>query len=404
MIFLQEQAEILIERIITVLLTSSLSPSTITRLRTEFPEITHDDFREAIDIAGGTLHARQSGKFSDTFSDWLFTKQTFEQSTSDIIAKHHASRFSSAHSVLEICTGSGIDTTAFSAAGKTITTIEANHTIALLAKRNFKHNRVQSATLLEGIAENILIPDFDFKSYDGLWADPSRRQADGKRMSTRGDEYEPDLEWIMSIPIEGVSGIKISPALTMEHLPDGWVREWIGYKSECREQILWRNVDFEDGLVTLVDKQISWQPTAKNSISPLDIIHHLDTAQFLVEPHSCLIRCGYLAEFYHNLGIGLFDHRIGYGIASRMPDVSSFLSVFEVIEYFPFNYKHLQKRISELNWNKETEIKKRGFPELPDEVRKKLRFALSDKKGVIILSQKEKQKLVFLAKRIRYNQ
>lgn len=404
MIFDQDLAENLIARTIDLYHNKHLTVSAIQQLRKEFPEISQDVIGHAIDIAEGTLHARQSGKFSDTFSDWLFTKQTFEQSTSDTIAKHHASRFKSAQTILELCTGSGIDTRAFSAVSKTITTIEANHDIASLALRNFRHNSISSITLLYGKAEDILQSDFDFKSFDGLWADPSRRQTDGKRMSIRGNEYQPDLEWIMNLPITRVSGIKISPALTMENLPDGWVREWIGYKNECREQILWKNVDIQDGLVTLVDKQISWQPSEKKNISPKDITYPLDSAQFLVEPHPCLIRCGYLAEFYHDLRIGLFDYRIGYGITSKQPADSSFLSIFEVIEYFPFNYKHLQKRITELNWNKETEIKKRGFPELPDEVRKKLRFAVSDDNGVIILSQKEKQKLVFLAKRIKHNQ
>ncbi|MBI3259418.1 MAG: class I SAM-dependent methyltransferase [Ignavibacteriae bacterium] len=400
MIFQYEQAETLIEQTITQIGKSPLTPSVIDSLRKLFPDTPYEIIYEAIDIAQGTIHARQSGKFSEKYSDWLFTKQTFEQSTSDIIAANHASKFENCESVLELCTGSGIDTFALASTQKAVTTIESDKDIAALAGRNFHLKENTTITLLEGKAEDIVPQLLTKTKFEGIWADPSRRTSEGKRKSLSAKDYQPDLNWIMNISHNGIMGIKISPALTLEQLPDGWVREWIGYKNECREQILWKNTGICEGTVSLVDKNAIWRPMHKK-VSPFDILISLNDAQFLVEPNSCLIRCGYLAEFYQNSNIGLFDHRIGYGISNKQPPDSPFLSTFEIIECLPFNYKLLQKRITELGWDKETEIKKRGFPELPDEVRRKLRFSAGDGRGVIILSQHEKQKIVFLAKRVK---
>jgi hypothetical protein len=401
MLFNYSFAEVLLERILELLSKTTLSPSMIERLRKEFPICSENILRQAIDIATGTIHARQSGKFSEQYSEWLFTRQTFEQSTSDRIAAHHAMRFSSSNSVLEVCTGAGIDTAALSSQCNAITSIEANSEIASIARRNFLHLGIKNITILEGKAEDVAPLILDSTTFDGLWADPSRRKSDGTRKSMSAHEYEPDLEWIMNLPIQGTKGIKVSPALSMENLPEGWVREWIGYKHECREQILWKNTAITDGTVSLVDRQVSWSPK-KTGISPFDIVVPLKEVQYIVEPHPCLIRSGYLAEFFQTCTIGLFDHRIGYGISTKLLQSTPFFSSFEIIDYFNFNYKLLQKRITQLNWNKETEIKKRGFPELPDEVRKKLRFAInSNECGVILLSQQDKQKIVFLARRIR---
>ena len=96
----------------------------------------------------------------------------------------------------------------------------------------------------------------------------------------------------------------------------------------------------------------------------------------------------------------VFDRSIAYGVSTQAPEASEFLTAFSVLESFPFNTKHLQQRLNEINWSKETEIKKRGFPELPDEVRKRLKFAQSDERGVIFLTQAQGKKMVILAKRV----
>ena len=127
----------------------------------------------------------------------------------------------------------------------------------------------------------------------------------------------------------------------------------------------------------------------------------LSTANYLVEPHPALIRSGYLGEYYRENSLQVFDRSIAYGVSVQAPEVSEFLTAFSVLESMPFNTKHLQQRLNELNWNKETEIKKRGFPELPDEVRKRLKFAQADERGVIFLTQAQGKKMVILAERVK---
>ncbi|MBK9248922.1 MAG: hypothetical protein IPM69_12610 [Ignavibacteria bacterium] len=266
--------------------------------------------------------------------------------------------------------------------------------IFALASRNFLKANCTSITQKYGRAEDI-IPTLTEK-FDSLWADPSRRETHGKRMSVNADDYQPPLKWVMSQQVKGVQGIKISPAITFDSLPIGWVREWIGFHRECKEQILWKNTDVIDGTVTLVDKGIAWSPKQKREADLLTI----ESAKYLVEPHPALIRSGYLGEFYREHSLQVLDRSIAYGVSVHEPKTSEFLTTFSAIESFPFNTKSLQHRLNDLKWNKETEIKKRGFPELPDEVRKRLKFAQSDERGVIFLTQAQGKKMVILAKRL----
>ena len=393
MLFDLPNAEEIIQKACAFAAQSGITTGAIAKLRHEYPGIAPEILSYAFELADGTLHAQKSGKFSQKYAHWLFTRQTYEQSTSSLIAAHHARRFHSAKNILEICTGAGIDTAELSRTAN-VTTIEMDANIHALASRNFLVGKCSSITQKLGRAEEILT--LLTEHYDALWADPSRRETHGKRMSVSADDYQPPLKWVMNLQVTGVQGIKISPAITFERLPPGWVREWIGSKHECKEQILWKNTDVTDGTVTLVESGISWVPTQKREAEILE----LQNAKYLVEPHPALIRSGYLGEFYREKSLQVFDRSIAYGVSTQAPEVSEFLTAFSVIESFPFNTKHLQQRLNELNWNKETEIKKRGFPELPDEVRKRLKFALSDERGVIFLTQAQGKKMVILAKRV----
>lgn len=338
----------------------------------------------------------------------FFTRQSLEQSTAPTVAKHHAERFHGCQHILEICSGVGFDTAALAHMAARVTTIEANERLAAMARQNIAAQGLVNVEVLCGLAENICAK-LDVSVFDGLWADPSRRDEQGRRIHTP-DDYAPSLRWLQSLNVHGVRGIKIAPAVNCEpyHLEGNsggaWVREWIGFGDECREQVLWSGAEgMSDGMATLLDSAgvVEQMFPPQNAAIPnlwngdADVL----AGRFLVEPHGALIRTGHLGTFFAERDWMLLDEHIAYGIATGKPPKSAWYEAFEILEALPFQYARLKERLTMHGWGNGTEIKKRGFPETPDEVRKKLRLPSGGAAGVVICTRKGNRHWAVLARR-----
>lgn len=180
-----------------------------------------------------------------------------------------------------------------------------------------------------------------------------------------------------------------------------WQREWIGYGGECREQTLWRGVQLADGTASLPEQHIHWSPPEErvNAYVWEQPFTKLE-GQFLVEPHGCLIRSGYLSDFFAKHDVCLLDEHIAYGISTHKPPQSSWYQAFRIVEAFDFHRARLKERIIAHGWGNSVEIKKRGFPETPDEIRKWLKLPSSKNGGTVIITRVEAGHLVMLAERI----
>jgi hypothetical protein len=351
-----------------------------------------------------------------SMGDWtqrgFFTRQSLEQSTAPAVAKHHAERFRGCQHVLEICSGVGFDTAALARVAARVTTIEANERLVAMARQNMAAQGLANVEVLCGLAENVCA-ELGVSAFDGLWADPSRRDEQGRRIHTP-DDYAPSLRWLQSLNVRGVRGIKIAPAVNCEphHLvgtltgvsASAWAREWIGFGDECREQVLWSGVEgILDGTATLLNSMgvVEQMFPPQNPTIPnlwngdADVL----AGRFLVEPHGALIRTGHLGTFFTDHGWMLLDEHIAYAIAPEKPPQSSWYEAFEIVEALPFQNARLKERLTAHGWGNGTEIKKRGFPETPDDVRKKLKLPSGGAAGVVICTRKGNRHWAVLARR-----
>jgi hypothetical protein len=96
----------------------------------------------------------------------------------------------------------------------------------------------------------------------------------------------------------------------------------------------------------------------------------------------------------------LLDEQIAYGITNQKPPPSAWYQAFEILEAMPFHYARLRERLQAYSWGNRLEIKKRGFPETPEEIRKKLKLPASNEEGVLICTRKDQQHWALLAKRV----
>jgi hypothetical protein len=402
-------------------------------VRKEWPEVASELRSAAIELTTLRHQAYERG-YGEWTAQGFFTRQSLEQSTAPAIAAHHAARFAGRRRVVEICTGAGCDTAALAKAirpnGGHVTSIEADRTLAECARRNLATQGVENVEVVCGQAEDV-ISTLRLAEYDGLWCDPSRRTASGRRVENT-EEYHPPLSFLQNLTSklsdDAVCGVKISPAVTLAPATNGWKREWTGFAGECREQVLWRfgrkqqsQSTLRDGTVSLVDCGAVWQPPVETQgveghnvegyngkIQSAGILATGTVPQgWLVEPHPALIRSGHLSLFFAERGVALLDERIAYGIAPNAPSSSPFYEAFQILEAFPYNRKRLVERVRTRGWGTRTEIKKRGFPESPETVRSWLHLNRSNELkdfGVVILTRRgvgtSEQHWVILAERI----
>ena len=367
-----------------------ITPNIIQKTRKRFPQFSQDNISKILDIASSSRRAKTKKEYT-SIMPWYFTLQTLMQSSEPAFADHVIKRLSVyGERFIEICTGSGMHTfSALKHGAKDVMTHELDSFIAALARFNIGlHGYDYSPRIMDGGSAQITQEDI-------LWADPSRRNS-GKERNTLTGIYSPDLQQLIDMAGKTKrAGIKIAPG---ERIEGAFTREFLGYGKECREQILWFNCDVVDGSATLIDKHKTFIPNKVELLPKLIDIDKSIEYQYLLEPHSALIR-GNLTAMYVEQDISIFDRSIAYGLSQRRHDEDWF-SHFRILHQESYSRRRLQECITAFEWNTLTEIKKRGFPIEPDTLRKQLKFAdNSDKQGVIILTRRGDEHIMFLCER-----
>lgn len=381
----------------------------------------------AIDCALARKKAIEQGRNSGNWLEKaLLTRHVLEQATHPHIARFHAQNFTGCQHVLEICTGAGFDTAELATVVGRVTTIEADAFTASMARHNLSLRGIHNVEILEGRAEELL-PTLDLFQFDGVWSDPARRTPDGRRVYCV-DEYFPPLSLVIHTAEQVrrnsnnhgkvyAVGIKISPLAEVD-VPESWSKEWIGFDKECREQVLVCRSNYneqqssisqmfstENNTVALFSSKystcFSWKfqknqhqfhSLLKETLLPEDI-------RYLVEPQAALIRSGGLPQFFSENGLSYLDRQIAYGVALQAPPFSQWYEIFEIIDAFPYRFDKLSLKLQEIQWGRQTEIKKRGIPEDPDILRKKLKLPVSADYGVVIITKIFEVAWCFLAQR-----
>jgi SAM-dependent methyltransferase len=298
----------------------------------------------------------------------IFSPELLEQASRRAIAQYRSRYFAGLNHVLEIGTGTGSDTAAIARVARYVTTIELDPERAEMAKENLKVQGIKNFTSLTGDLDSVLA-GLDLNNFDGLYADPARRSRAGDRFR-EADDYSPPLELILGLKVGKVRAIKVSPGLFFDPKDTGWVREFLGYGSECLEQTLLWGVATADSSVRLTDLDLGWSPPENQlHLPPPDSLEG-----FISEAHGVINRSQFLGSFFAERGIALLAPDLAYGVSSNPPAKGPFLDSFRIIESQPFSLKSLKEKLRGLNWSSRTELKKRNSSVDLDELRASLRL------------------------------
>ncbi len=338
------------------------------------------------------LRARAAGKFGAGAHEMLFTRDGLEQATRAPIAARHAERFeqAGARHVYDLGCGIGADAMALAQAGIGVCAVDADETVAAIARVNLRH--WPRAEVRHDTAERTDVPTGEDARGCGVWLDPARRtpgvaDATGRtRRLFRLEDLAPSWDHVRAqlgrLPI---AGAKLSPAFPHAQVPPGVEAQWTSYDGEVLECALWSGGAVRTvgrtacvlrgpaaSLVTERDAQDAQpEPAELNRLGP-----------YLYEPDRAVLRAGLVGALV-NLADGReLSHGVGYvtGVADvRVP----WARRYAITDAMPFNVKALRALLRDRDTATLT-IKKRGVSVDADGLRRQLRLRGTRETTIVI--------------------
>jgi SAM-dependent methyltransferase len=310
------------------------------------------------------LRRRAAGKFSRA-GEMYFTRTALEQASAEPVSTYRARRYVAAgfEQVADLGCGIGGDSLALAAVAD-VTGVDWNPVRLAMAQENGRvyGHAARFHPLLADLME--LLP----LATDALFADPGRRDENGRRIHSVHD-YRPPLQrlehWRGNVPHLGV---KVSPGVRYSELPPDAEVEFISLHGQVREGVLWFG---------------ELRSTAKRRATLLPGVHTLtDLAEtnvevtppgaFLYEPDGAVIRAHLVEHLARELGAAKIDDEIAY-LTAEQPQPSPFAKCYALADSFPFQLKRVRSYLRDRNVGRVT-IKKRGSPLDPDWLRRQLRL------------------------------
>lgn len=401
-----------------------------TALRARHPELTADL------LAAGTVEASLQERYAERLRlppGALLTPVAAQQASSRNAALYHASLFPGARRLADVCSGIGSDAIALSGRAQSVVCIERDPLLARLLGRNLELAgavQVGGALQVGGAQALVLRGDAERSlgalrpgAVDGIFADPDRR-ASGRR-SADPEQASPPLSFFETLPRSLPLAVKLSPAARVRDTAgegsggisrnDSWRRVFLAAGHECTEQLLLRGIEVPPLSVVDADSGDSWIPAGidadpagerrgaeRRSAGRITGGRRSGSAEphadVLIEPHAAIVASGATGAYFAALGARPVHGAIAYGLADSLPPRSRWHRSFTILEAHPFQRRRLQEAIDRLDFSPDSEIKKRGFPLLPEELRRQLRFR-GTRAGVLIATRRGNRHVVFLCLR-----
>jgi hypothetical protein len=326
------------------------------------------------------LRLRAAAKFGPQAAAMYFVREALEQASSARAAAYHAERFARADmaSVADLCGGIGGDALAFAARGLRVTLSERDPARALFAREN---------AAVCGVEDRVIVIEADAAtapiSAEAVWFDPARRRE--ARRITDPEAYLPPLSLIRELSARGIGtvGVKLSPAI--DHAlasAYGAELEFISDGGECKEALLWA------GALTTGEPLRAVKLTESGPIFLAGTADEglaggiAERGAYLYEPDPAVIRAHLVRTLAAQLDAAPVHPEIAYLIGDTRIQ-TPWASAYEIEGRFPYSRRRLQEALSARGVGRVV-IKKRGFPQEPDDVRRGLKLKGNEEITVVL--------------------
>jgi hypothetical protein len=323
------------------------------------------------------LRARAQGKFDHFADGMLFTAAGLEQATRLTVAARHARRYLTAgcQRVADLTCGIGGDSMAMSALGLSVVACELDELTAAIATVNLRHFPDSEVRHTDGLA-------LDLTGIDGIFADPARRTAGGRR-SHDPAAYTPPLDAVLALRTTVPAlGVKVGPAIPHTAVPNDAEAQWLSVDGDVVEAGLWFGPLAPDGpgrsalVLRGATATTVRGPAGRPDVGPI--------GAYLYEPDGAVIRAGLVSAIADEVHGRLLDRTIAYVTADTLvPSASA--DAYRVLDTLPFGLKRLRTYLRERGVGSLT-IKKRGTAVTPEQLRKQLDLR-GDETATIVLTR-----------------
>jgi hypothetical protein len=354
-----------------------------TSLRKRFPGLEPRHLQALMELA--ELRPRLLRKCGMHPSSWC-AREALEMASSRATAELHANVLPSGGRILDCCSGIGCDAVHLAERNEVLC-IESDPVTARMCRHNLQLVHA-SAAVFVGTAE-YWSAALRSSALDAVFADPARR--DEKRRVFDAEDASPPLSFFQrafpSLPLL----VKTAPAARVSDT--FWGRIWVSHQRECKEQLLHRGLDLPDRCVIDAASGFRWAPAFVDVPSP-------NEARWLIEPNSAVILSGLVAEYLHEQSALPIDPHIAYGLSGARPPDSPLHQSFRILRLEAYHEARMRKAVRELEFGPGTEIKKRGFPHTPEQIRSGLKLS-GGKDGVIFIARKGNGHVMIFGERDR---
>jgi hypothetical protein len=214
----------------------------------------------------------------------------------------------------------------------------------------------------------------DLTPFGLVFADPARRGARGRVFDV--DAYAPSWSFVERL-LTRPACVKVAPGIPHERVPQGVEAEWVSFRGEVKEAVLW-----SPALATTARRATVVASTGLASLTSEDDPGAAPVAppgRYLAEPDGAVVTAVAAA-----VDGWLLDEHIAYVSADTLPS-TPFARAYRVLEELPFQEKQLRAALRARNVGTLT-IKKRGVAVTPEVLRKRLALR-GDEEATVVLTR-----------------
>lgn len=227
------------------------------------------------------------------------------------------------------------------------------------------------------------------------FADPARRV--GQQRLFHLDQLQPPLTaWLALQAQISALGVKVMPGVADPEIPAGCGVEFISHAGVCKEAVLWFGPLAQRTRWASVHTAAGWLSLDTDLRPPP--VKEFPVPGYLHEPDGAVIRAHALGALCTVLDAHLFDEQIAY-LVSAQRRTHPLVQSFWIEEVHPFSLKLLNARLRARGVGA-VELKKRGFPLAPEELRPRLTLVRGGRDGVVIFTRRGDERLMLIGERL----
>lgn len=312
------------------------------------------------------LRRRAAGKLDPDAARWLFTDEALQQATPRPVAEHRARRLAGV-GVHDLTCSIGADLAALLSlgGGPAVLGSDLDPVRASMARHNLQAS---------GLPARVFVADALTRTSRGLlgYADPARRDGTGRRITSVStlpsvaelDAVDPDRPPVLRLP----------PGIDYDALDRPGEVEIVSLDGGAREAVLWpvELARVARRASVLVSGPGSWEVTSAEP-DDCDVVSGDLIGDCLIDPDAAVVRSHLVRHYAARHGLSLVDPHLAYLTGPAVPPG---VRGFRVLDAAPYREKTVA------GWVRRDgigtlEIKQRGTPLIPDDLRRRLRPALT---------------------------